>query len=224
MTSLTWPKLHACGMATKELKCPICGLILLTLKLYVSHLRLVHAKDTNFNIMCGVSGCREVFRAFSAFNSHVYRHHRDAIGVATIQDSTLGHSSSSAAPVQHGSDYEIESDSPVMPSVSATTAVTCDIHVVSDVRKKAAKFLLSLRDGRQISQAALTDVITGCKDLCQHTIMAIKEKIEHRLVETGVELPGLFDIFDADCNPFYGVHTNHLLERFCIDHLGCLVS
>ena len=81
-------------MATKELKCPICGLVLLTPKLCVSHLRLVHAKDPNFH-MCGVSGCREVFRAFSAFNSHIYRHHRDAIGVAS-QDSSLDHSSGSA--------------------------------------------------------------------------------------------------------------------------------
>ena len=64
------------------MQCQICGLILLTLKLYVSHLRLVHAKDPAFSIMCGVSGCREVFRAFSAFSSHIYRHHRKAIGVA----------------------------------------------------------------------------------------------------------------------------------------------
>ena len=63
------------------MQCPICGLVLLILKLYVSHLRLVHAKDPNFNLMCGVGGCREVFRAFSAFNSHIYRHHREAIGI-----------------------------------------------------------------------------------------------------------------------------------------------
>ena len=37
-----------------------------TLKLYVSHLRVVHAKDPKFSIICGVAGCREVFRAFSA--------------------------------------------------------------------------------------------------------------------------------------------------------------
>ena len=168
--------------------------------------------------MCGVSGCREVFRAFSAFNSHIYRHHRDAIGVAS-QDSI---SSGSASPVHHGCDYEIETASPVLPSESATIVFACD--KVSDVRKKAAKFLLGLRDGRQISQAALTDIITGCKDLCQHTIVTIKGKMEDRLVETGVELTGFSDIFDADYNPFYGVHTNHLFERFCIDHLGCLVS
>ena len=40
----------------------------------------------------------------------------------------------------------------------------------------------------------------------------------------GIELPSLSDIFDADYNPFHGVDTNDLFEKYCIEHLGCLVS
>ena len=39
----------------------------------------------SFNVLCGVSGCREVFRTFSAFNSHIYRHHRSEIGISNDQ-------------------------------------------------------------------------------------------------------------------------------------------
>lgn len=62
--------------------CPFCGDISSMLKLYVSHLRVIHSKDANISVLCGVRGCREVFRTFSAFNSHVYRHHRSEVGVS----------------------------------------------------------------------------------------------------------------------------------------------
>lgn len=52
-----------------------------TLKLYVSHLQSQHAKDPSFNILCGITDCREAFWTFSAFNSHIYRHHHSAIGI-----------------------------------------------------------------------------------------------------------------------------------------------
>ena len=58
-----------------------CPFLSPTLKLYVSHLRVIHSKDANFSVLCGVRGCREVFRTFSAFNSHVYRHRRSEVGV-----------------------------------------------------------------------------------------------------------------------------------------------
>ena len=48
--------------------------------------------------------------------------------------------------------------------------------------------------------------------------------LQDQLVEAGIELPGFSDIFDADYNPFCGVDTNHLFEKYCIEHLGCLVS
>ena len=205
------------------MQCQICGLILLTLKLYVSHLRLVHAKDPAFSIMCGVSGCREVFRAFSAFSSHIYRHHRKAIGVAQ-PDSSPDRTESPAFPICSASDYEFETEAAAecdFPAGNTTISKSGDS---GDVKDKAAKFLLGLREGRQISQAAITDVISGCKSLCQHTIMTIKGKVQDQLVEAGIELPGFSDIFDADYNPFCGVDTNHLFEKYCIEHLGCLVS
>lgn len=56
---------------------------------HVSHFRLVHSKDANFCVVCGINGCGQEFRAFSAYNSHVYRRHRAAVGVNelwSIQD------------------------------------------------------------------------------------------------------------------------------------------
>ena len=64
--------------------CQLCRVSTPTLKLYVSHLRVMHAKDEAFNVLCGVNDCREVFRTFSAFNSHIYRHHRVKVGISQV--------------------------------------------------------------------------------------------------------------------------------------------
>ena len=67
--------------STSPYVCPLCTSPSSTLKLYVSHLRVMHSKDPSFNILCGIGDCWEVFRTFSAFNSHVYRHHRSDLGM-----------------------------------------------------------------------------------------------------------------------------------------------
>ena len=67
--------------------CPLCDCYSPTLKLYISYLRVSHSKDPFVNVICGVGGCREVFRAFSVFNTHIYRHHRSEIGVSNPTES-----------------------------------------------------------------------------------------------------------------------------------------
>ena len=172
--------------------------------------------------MFGVGGCREVFRAFSAFNSHIYRHHREAIGIDSATEQHLESSTSTVPPV---SEYESESVAAVVCDPLAVGSAPVNVEVVRrDMKEEAARFLLSLREGRHISQAAISDVISGCKNLCQRTITDIKEKVVDHVAEDGIELPGLCDIFDADFNPFDGIDTNHLFEKFCTEHLGCLVS
>ena len=42
---------------------------------------MVHGKDKEFHMLCGIDGCRTDFDSFAAFNSHVYRNHRQAMGL-----------------------------------------------------------------------------------------------------------------------------------------------
>ena len=74
-------RLFSVRMTSTLCTCPLCPTTSSTLREYVSHLRIVHSKDAKFNVICGVGRCREVFHAFSAFNSHIYRHHRDLMGL-----------------------------------------------------------------------------------------------------------------------------------------------
>ena len=144
--------------------CPFCASLSSTLKLYVSHLRIVHSKDPKFNIICGIGGCREVFRAFSAFNSHIYRHHRTEMGVnCTVEEGHLELGTDAVATGQESFENEYESSDPVN---ELSTECVCFDSSVSGVqqssnspeylqRVSAAKMLLELREGHQVSQSQL---------------------------------------------------------------------
>ena len=57
--------------------CPLChNFVVLTYKLWMSHLRHVHSHDSNFHVVCGVDSCPRTFRVFATLYSHVYRSHR----------------------------------------------------------------------------------------------------------------------------------------------------
>ena len=222
-------------MATNLMKCPLCGSPSLTFKLYVSHLRLVHSNDPAFNIMCGVDGCREVFGAFSAFNSHVYRHHRAAIGVGTTelqqrQPAILIASEIPGPSFQDsGSEYNMPEEvglEVTMPN--SNRAQLSQIEQIDSLKTAtAARFILRLREGRQISQAAISDVTTGCKNLSKQAADEVKVGVKATLLNAGItweSIPGLTEVLDKDPDPFQSIDSNYLFEKFCTEHLGYLVS
>ena len=92
--------------------CRFCSSLHATLREYVSHLRVIHAKDPKFNLMCVVGNCREVFRAFSAFSSHVYRRHRSVMGMGreALESGMVEHLEAPATNVYSEFDTNYEGD------------------------------------------------------------------------------------------------------------------
>lgn len=66
-------------MASYHKSCPICKCSIPSLQHLLNHLRIFHASDPNFNVLCGLSGCTTTFRTFSGLYSHIYRHHSEVI-------------------------------------------------------------------------------------------------------------------------------------------------
>lgn len=196
--------------------------------------------------MCGISDCREVFRAFAAFSSHVYRHHRSALGLdrssdeSGIQVETVDATvesecsiSREATTTSDGAQLADNEAAAVLDTVS--TDVEGSIHDFASRAdsmtnlhlRTAAKLLLQLKEGRQVSQAAVSDMIDGCKTLCKQTIDEFKEGVRLSLASAGIDIesvPGMSNVLSRDPNPFQGIDTTYLYEKFCIEHLGCLVS
>ena len=59
--------------------CSLCRFPTRTISEWISHLRLVHSKDDDFLLRCGINGCPNEYRKCSSFISHVYRRHRDLV-------------------------------------------------------------------------------------------------------------------------------------------------
>ena len=209
--------------------CPLCSLSYTTLRLYVSHLRVIHAKDHKFNIMCGVGGCREVFRAFSAFNSHVYRRHRSAMGMSNeVMEAVTVASVEPPSSNEHFADFEdqlilrpnqepVESCSLLQKKDSSCNSVEHQQALT------AAKMILQLREGHQVSQVAIAEIMSNCRLLCNQSVDHLKKSVYDVLNISEPLTQSVQSVLQQEYDPFKGIDTNYLFEKFCVDNLGLVV-
>ena len=208
-------------------ECPLCGYFSPNVTLQISHLRLVHSTDPLFNIVCGIGGCTSTFGAFAAYNSHVYRHHRDALGLERFPDMIP-----SVAPCVGEADTATFDTTVSDASTSGSTRVPEVVPVVPvshsdpgpNPTTRAAKFLLHLREGRKVSEVALIDVIDTCNAMCMHVLNNFKQEIREKCTQANVDMEILEDILRREPpHLFEGVNTIYRFHKFCVDHFGCLV-
>ena len=223
--------------------CCLCECYAPSLSLYVSHLRLVHGDDPSFCVVCGIDGCKEHFETFSGFNSHIYRHHRRAIGV----DSTTGEEpeqdpdwtspahvsfSLTAVCLESGDHDDVDNisihnklsmhDLPDMQHIPGTTGTP----VEETTEVSAAKFLLHMREGRHISQVAVADVIAGYKSLYKQSVEKLRYSVKEKLLQAEIDpetIDGVDSVLCEDPDPFQEIGTNYCFEKFCADHFDYLV-
>jgi hypothetical protein len=94
-------------------------------------------------------------------------------------------------------------------------------------KKKSALFLMQLKEERLISQAAINDVVTGCKEVFAHTISHLKAGISEKLSQSGIDSTTgseFLGIFEGVTDPFIGLESAYLQDKFITDELGCIVS
>ena len=214
-------------MAQAVQACPLCGFLSPSLTLYVSHLRLVHSQDRNFSVICGISNCTKSFRRFAAFGSHVYRHHRSDLGLEKSETLVGEHSLQNVVAEPCTAPHN-ESTSPAMEpeeqmEVVHTGGVPSDLQRQKDV----ATFLLNLSEGRQLSQRAISEVIDGCRKLCEQTVCSVKGEVALKLSECNFDPAAIECVMKAFCDisdPFHGIDTVYLREKFFAEHMNYIVS
>ena len=217
-------------MATSNrVECPLCGYLSPSISLHISHLRLVHSMDRSFHVTCGIDGCDREYRAFSAFNTHAYRHHRSALGIDSctpelqIPESSPTQDERAECPI----DEDLNSNTSAFEDGQHPGGEAISVQIGEMERKKAnAMFLLKLLEKRNVSQVAIGDVIDGCRDLCSQTVAKVKEGVQQSLTEAGVnynEIEGLGSSLTTIPDPFEGIHSIHLLEKFCMEHFDFMV-
>jgi hypothetical protein len=93
--------------------------------------------------------------------------------------------------------------------------------------KKSSLFLMHLKEERLLTQAAVNDVITGCREIFHHTVCRLQAGVSQQLSKSGIdssEINELHCVFDHAHDPFNGLETTYLQEKFIEKELGYIVS
>ena len=91
-----------------------------------------------------------------------------------------------------------------------------------------AKFMLMLREEKQVSQVAITEIVHKCRSLCEQTFTSTVNKVKRTLSNAGINVdavPGLNNVLDSSApDSFHGIYTSYLLEEFARKHMNYVVS
>ena len=222
---------NTCKMATSQaVLCPLCAYLSPSLVLHVSHLRLVHASNRSFRLSCNIEECTEEFRSFSSYNSHVYRKHRVALGLEQIEEvqcdpqqsemPTDGEFSNTDEDVTFIDNFGCEGQ-----DQTETTSRPEDRKAL--IQKESAGFLLSLIEEDGVSQVAINKIVRTCRKLCQQSVMSYQQKISDALLDentTVLEQTKILLTSLPEFDPFQGIDSAYLLQKFCEDNFNFVVS
>lgn len=220
-------------MSIASYNCPLCNFISPTRNLWLSHIRSVHSDDDHFSLVCGISGCSAFYSKCSSFVSHVYRKHRDILCAPeeTGQSSPINTAQEPRTSTSEPSDPTTLLE----PSGSEYEYRTADVdmqHTMSHLlgtdslmqRKKSALYILNLKEIHGLSEVAVRNVIQETQLIFSHTVHRIKAGVSEHLSRSGIEAPSnLYEMFSDVSDPFQGLHSTHLQERFYVEHLDCIV-
>ena len=200
----------------------MCDFMCPTLSKWLAHLRITAHED--FNVSCCFPGCKyEDFMTYSALKSHIYRIHRE-------KDVNSG---GEIEPTEEEEEImeanELEECSLDWNHItSEETLIEADVarllHKDLDHQKRdAALFIMRQREVNGLSQSVVDDIIGGSRSLFNSTLLRLHAGIRKRLAESGSDLD-VADIFDELQDPFVGLETAYLQEKYINDKFDVLVS
>ena len=203
-------------------ECALCNSRSPSLTLWMSHVRLVHVSDTEFRLSCPVQGCCSVYSKVNSICSHIYRKHM----------SNAEKSSGETNMTQSDESFQATTSSGVLMDVSLPESISYDVDKLLhrdgyEQKKKSSLFLLKLKEERMLTQVALNDVVSGCREVFQHTVCRLKAGVSHSFAQYGVEstcIDEIDSVFDEACDPFAELETAYLQDKFIAQELGCIVS
>lgn len=94
-------------------------------------------------------------------------------------------------------------------------------------KKKSMLFLMHLKEERLMSQSAINDVVSGMKEVFEHSLGRLKAGVSRKLSKIGIDMEGidgLSNIFQDTCHPFKGLESAYLQDKFISQDLECIVS
>ena len=83
-----------------------------------------------------------------------------------------------------------------------------------------------MKEQRRVSQVAIDDIVENSKGLFAQTVDRVQAGVRARLAESGIDphsVDGLEGVFCDVTDPFQGIETCHLQEKYFRETLGLTV-
>ena len=151
----------------------------------MGHLKQVHESE-GASVTCPVNECDALYSKVNSLCSHVYRKHRGS----TVSRPFVPGASRSENDFELATDFNFPIPSSIVHDVNQL------VHRdAAEQKKKSALFLLQLKEERMITQAAINDVVSGCREVFYYTMNRFKAGIDLRLARSGIEPEVIMDVF-----------------------------
>ena len=125
-----------------------------------------HRCEPGLCIVCGIDACKETYKNYDSYRTHVYRKHRDCL-VTSNDESELPQSGSSSTDVfltenSTGPELEVMSVDPIDTSTEIFS------------KRSSALFLLKTREERRVTQTSLIGIIQDFRGFWRDTLETLK--------------------------------------------------
>ena len=207
--------------------CSLCGARSPSLTLWMSHLRQVHEAETNITVSCPATECGAVYSKVNSLCSHIYRRHKDLSSIHVGSSTAVSaKENSTGVNTLKGTASEFTFDFCFSESLShdVNQLLHRDAY---EQKKESALFLMQLKEERLLTQAAVNDVVSGCKKVFEYSVCHLKAGVSQTLSKAGIDfkdIDGLGDVFSDISDPFIGLESAYLQDKFITEELGCIVS
>ena len=210
---------------TQTLICSLCDARSPSIALWMSHLRNVHQSETEISVSCPMHECSAVYSKVNSLCSHVYRKHKALLSIPVGSSTTASPSGRVDNPFEANvSDF--------VDDIFFPDSLSHDIHQLLhrdayELKKKSILFLMQLKEEQLLTQTAVNVVVSGYKNMFEYTLGQLKAGVSRKLSVAGIDskdIDGLDIVFDDVTDPFMGLETSYLQDKFISQELGCIVS
>jgi len=186
---------------------------------YLLHLRIRHANDVNFRVICGISKCRCEYDKYASFYKHIRRHHSDLL-FKSMQTSDTSYVDGSNCDSGSDDNTFYETGEFLQNSTELVDVAKLQDDHLRDLSESVFKYSLKLREKYLIPASTHADIMSDCKSLitsvlsCQRELVCCHLKNNGYAVSSDNELlQGILDSSKyeqlwSDCESSYKLSQN----------------
>ena len=195
-----------------------------TLKGVIRHIGCIHAHEANFFTYCGVNSCSRSYTNFYSFKKHLYRHHRCELDSAYQVNISVNLSEYTE---DNASNIPNTDSSTVSVQPHGELATTYSPHSTYNFSKRmVALFLLKAKEIHKVSQKSLDGIIADFTTFINLLLEDLQCEMKYWVSSKNylINDTDLYNIFQKFFDPFNGMNTRYLQEKYFRETLQMLVG